>query len=189
MPNPPLTEKILPLDALPAALEPRRRRGERVVFTNGCFDLLHAGHAALLEAARDLGDLLVVGLNSDASVRRLKGPARPILAQGERATLLAALRSVDYVVVFEEDTPLALIRALRPDVLVKGSDWSPDRIVGSREVEGWGGRVATVPLLPGSSTTGIVERILREGGRTGEADVRETGAPDRTGSPGRPSRS
>ena len=189
MPNPPLTEKTLPLDALLTALAPRRRRGERVVFANGCFDLLHAGHAALLEAARDLGDLLVVGLNSDASVRRLKGPARPILEQGERATLLAALRSVDYVVVFEEDTPLALIRALRPDVLVKGSDWSPDRIVGRDEVEGWGGRVATVPLLPGCSTTGIVERILREGGKPREADVREIRTPDRTGSPGRPSRS
>lgn len=161
MPHPPLREKTPDLAGLLTALAPRRRRGERVVFTNGCFDLLHPGHVALLEAARDLGDLLVVGLNSDESVTRLKGPSRPILAQGERATILAALRAVDYVVVFGEDTPLSLVRALRPDVLVKGGDWPPDRIVGRDDVEGWGGRVVTVPLVAGRSTTALAEKILR----------------------------
>jgi D-beta-D-heptose 7-phosphate kinase/D-beta-D-heptose 1-phosphate adenosyltransferase len=157
---PALHRKVLPLSALLAEIAPRRRAGERVVFTNGCFDLLHPGHVTYLEAARDLGDLLVVGLNSDESVRRLKGPARPILPQDDRAAVLAGLRSVDYVVVFGEDTPLALIEALLPDVLVKGGDWAVDRIVGREVVEAAGGRVAALPFVEGSSTTGIVERVL-----------------------------
>jgi rfaE bifunctional protein nucleotidyltransferase chain/domain len=157
---PSLHRKILDLPALLSALEPRRRSGERVVFTNGCFDLLHPGHVIYLEAARDLGDLLVVGLNSDGSVRRLKGPSRPILPQEDRATILAGLRSVDYVVAFDEDTPLRLIEALVPDVLVKGGDWAVERIVGGEVVEAAGGRVVTIPFLEGKSTTGIVERVL-----------------------------
>ena len=137
----------------------RKRNGDRVVFTNGCFDLLHPGHVRCLEQARALGDLLVVGVNSDSSVRQLKGDARPILSQDERAEILAALAAVDYVVIFDEPTPRALIARLRPDVLVKGGDWSPDEIVGREEVEAAGGRVISIPLEPGYSTSSIIERI------------------------------
>jgi D-beta-D-heptose 7-phosphate kinase/D-beta-D-heptose 1-phosphate adenosyltransferase len=134
----------------------------RVVFTNGVFDLLHAGHVALLEAARAEGDVLVVGVNSDASVRRLgKGPDRPLVAEGERARVLAALAAVDCVVLFDEDTPLALIRRLRPDVLVKGADYAREAIVGAAEVEGWGGRVVRVPLVEGKSTTDLLRNLRR----------------------------
>ncbi len=136
-----------------------RRLGHRVAFTNGCFDILHAGHVRLLAAARGTADALVVGLNDDASVSRLKGAARPLVPQAERAELLAALEAVDRVVLFGEDTPLATILALRPDVLVKGADWDEDAIVGAHEVKGWGGRVARVQLLPGTSTSTIIERI------------------------------
>jgi len=130
------------------------------VFTNGVFDLLHAGHIALLEAARAAGDALVVGVNTDASVRRLgKGPDRPLVAEGERARVLAALAAVDCVVLFGEDTPLALIERLRPDVLVKGADYSRETIVGAAEVEGWGGRVVRVPLIEGKSTTDLVRKL------------------------------
>ncbi len=159
--HPPLDEKILGLEALLGQLARRRARGETVVFTNGCFDILHPGHVRYLEAARDLGDLLVVGLNSDASVRRLKGPPRPVCTQEERAVVLAGLRSVDYVVIFDEDTPRALIEAVRPDVLVKGGDWRVEEIVGREAVERAGGRVVTIPVVAGKSTTGILERIAR----------------------------
>jgi rfaE bifunctional protein nucleotidyltransferase chain/domain len=143
----------------------RAAQAGRVVFTNGVFDLLHPGHIALLEAARAEGDALVVGVNDDASVRRLgkgsreRGVARPIVPEGARARLLAALACVDCVVLFGEDTPLALIRRLRPDVLVKGADYARAEIVGGDEVEGWGGRVVRVPLLPGVSTTELLARI------------------------------
>ncbi len=160
---PPLADKILTADALVRALDRRRREGARVVFTNGCFDLLHPGHVTYLEAARNLGDLLVVGLNSDASVRRLKGPRRPVCPQEDRAVVLAGLRSVDFVTVFDEDTPLGLIRAVRPDVLVKGGDWSPDQIVGRGVVEASGGRVVALPFVAGRSTTDIVARIRGQG--------------------------
>jgi D-beta-D-heptose 7-phosphate kinase/D-beta-D-heptose 1-phosphate adenosyltransferase len=131
-----------------------------VVFTNGVFDLLHSGHVALLEAARAAGDALVVGVNTDASVRRLgKGPDRPLVAEGERARLLAALAAVDCVVLFDADTPLALIERLRPDVLVKGADYAREAIVGAAEVEGWGGRVVRVPLVEGKSTTDLVRKL------------------------------
>lgn len=138
-----------------------RAAGLRVVFTNGCFDLLHAGHVALLEAARREGDRLLIGLNSDRSVAELKGPGRPILPQGERAETLAALECVDGVVVFDEATPAQAIRALVPDVLVKGSDWGDGEIVGRDTVEGAGGRVVRVPLVEGRSTTALVGRIRR----------------------------
>ena len=131
-----------------------------MAFTNGVFDLLHAGHVALLEAARAAGDALVVGVNSDASVRRLgKGPERPLVAEAERARLLAALAAVDCVVLFDEDTPLTLIQQLRPDVLVKGADYAPEAIVGAKDVEGWGGRVVRVPLVEGKSTTDLVRKL------------------------------
>jgi D-beta-D-heptose 7-phosphate kinase/D-beta-D-heptose 1-phosphate adenosyltransferase len=148
--------KIRTLDAAAAW---RAQRG-RVVFTNGVFDLLHAGHVALLEAARAEGDALVVGVNSDASVRRLgKGPDRPLVAERERTRVLAALAAVDCVVLFDEDTPLALIRRLRPDVLVKGADYEREAIVGGDEVEGWGGRVVRVPLVEGKSTTNLLRKL------------------------------
>lgn len=131
----------------------------RVVFTNGVFDLLHPGHVDILVGARTRGDTLVVGLNSDASVRRLKGPARPVRSESERAYVLAAFAAVDAVVVFEEDTPLSLIMHLHPDVLVKGGDYTPETMVGAREVEAWGGEIAIIPLTPGQSTTRILEKL------------------------------
>jgi rfaE bifunctional protein nucleotidyltransferase chain/domain len=136
-----------------------RDRGMRVVFTNGCFDILHAGHVAYLSKARALGDFLVVGLNSDESVRRLKGPARPVNGQDARKAMLEALRCVDFVAVFEEDTPIRLIGDIRPDVLVKGGDWLPENIVGADLVQARGGRVVTVDFEEGFSTTGIIDRI------------------------------
>ncbi len=140
----------------------RRRQQGRVVFTNGVFDLLHVGHVTLLEAARREGDALAVGVNSDASVRRLaKGADRPLVPEGDRARLLAALACVDCVVLFDEDTPLALIERLRPDVLVKGADYARDAIVGADQVEAWGGRVVRVPLASGYSTTRLLERLRR----------------------------
>lgn len=134
-------------------------RGLKVAFTNGCFDLLHAGHVRLLAAARRAADALIVGVNTDASVRRLKGPERPIVPEAERAELLAALEAVDRVVLFDEPTPLETILAIRPDVLIKGADWAEDAIVGAKEVKSWGGRVVRVELLAGASTTSLVERI------------------------------
>ena len=133
--------------------------GRAVVFTNGCFDLLHPGHVSLLEKARAEGDVLVVGLNSDASVARLKGAGRPIVPAAERAELLCALEAVTRVVVYDEDTPREIIAAIVPDVLVKGADWALDAIVGREEVEAGGGRVVRVDVVPGRSTTGIVDRI------------------------------
>jgi D-beta-D-heptose 7-phosphate kinase/D-beta-D-heptose 1-phosphate adenosyltransferase len=133
--------------------------GRRVVFTNGCFDLLHPGHIALFEAARAEGDLLVVGLNSDRSVRALKGEGRPLIPQDERAETLLALEPVDRVVIYDDDTPRAVIAALLPDVLVKGADWAADAIVGREEVEAAGGRVVRVGLVPGRSTTAMVGRV------------------------------
>ena len=147
--------------------EPERRRleawraaRERIVFTNGVFDLIHRGHVEYLEEARALGDHLVVGVNSDASVRRIKGPERPLVPAAERAELLAALACVDLAIVFEDDTPERLIREVEPDVLVKGGDWTPDRIVGREFVESRGGRVLNVPLRGGLSTTTLIERIV-----------------------------
>ena len=150
-----------PLAGLAAERKAWRAEGRRVAFTNGCFDLLHPGHLALLEAARAEGDLLVVALNSDASVRTLKGAGRPVTPEGERAEALLALEAVDRVVIYDEPTPLEVIRALEPDVLVKGADWAPHAIVGRQEVEAAGGRVVRVELVPGLSTSAIVERVRR----------------------------
>ena len=136
-----------------------KQQGKTVVFTNGCYDILHPGHIRLLEQARSLGDVLVAGLNSDASVRRSKGPSRPLTPESERAELLLALEAVDAVVLFDEDTPRELIAELLPDVLIKGADWS-HFIAGREEVEAAGGKVMTVALEPGYSTTGILEKIL-----------------------------
>ncbi len=150
-----------PLAALAAERKAWRAEGRRVAFTNGCFDLLHPGHLALLEAARAEGDLLVVALNSDTSVRTLKGAGRPVTPEGERAEALLALEAVDRVVIYDEPTPLEVIRALEPDVLVKGADWAPHAIVGRKEVEAAGGRVVRVEFVPGLSTSAIVERVRR----------------------------
>ena len=147
--------KILGLPALLKALQSERSRGRRVVFTNGCFDLVHAGHAASLQFARSKGDVLVVGLNSDASVRGLKGAGRPLVPQGDRARLLAAFESVDYVVVFDQATPAALVKRVRPDVLVKGEDYKGKEVVGSNHA----GRVELAPLVKGISTSDIIRRI------------------------------
>jgi len=140
-----------------------REQQRRLVFTNGVFDLLHTGHVALLEAARAEGSALAVGINSDASVRRLgKGADRPVVAERERARLVAALAAVDCVVLFDDDTPLALIRTLRPDVLVKGADYQRKDIVGADEVEGWGGRVVRVPLVKDQSTTNLIAKLRKK---------------------------
>ena len=140
-------------------LLPAMADGERIVFTNGCFDLLHAGHVDYLEQARRCGQRLIVGLNTDRSVRALKGPERPVVGEMDRARVLAALAAVDAVVLFDEDTPLALIRALRPDVLVKGADYRPEQVVGAAEVESWGGRLELIPLLPGRSSSAIIAAL------------------------------
>ncbi len=153
--------QVMGRDALIEERKRLRREGKRVVFTNGCFDLLHAGHVRYLREARSLGDLLVVALNSDASVRLLKGEGRPILNQDERAEIMAALQVVDYVTIFDEATPRELIASLLPDVLVKGGDWAIETIVGREEVEAAGGRVLSLPYLRGSSTSEIVERIRK----------------------------
>lgn len=137
----------------------RERRTGRVVFTNGVFDLLHPGHVDVLRGARAQGDHLVVGLNADASVRRLKGPERPVRGEAERAYVLAAFEVVDAVVVFEEDTPLELVRRLEPDVIVKGGDYTPDTVVGADVVAARGGRVVIIPLTPGQSTTSIIAKL------------------------------
>ena len=152
--------KIKSLDVLTALIAMEKSRGKRIVFTNGCFDLLHVGHVKYLQKARNLGDILVLGLNSDASVRRLKGPKRPLIDQDERAHLLAALDCIDYVTVFEEDTPLELITALKPHILAKGGDYSLDGVVGKEIVESYGGRVELVTFVDGKSTTNIIERVL-----------------------------
>ena len=150
---------MLPLPELLSELDRRRRGGERVAFTNGCFDVLHAGHVRYLQEARDQADLLVVGLNSDSGVRALKGPDRPVNAEEARAAVLAGLEAVDYVTVFVEPNPLELIRAIRPDVLVKGADYQKDQVVGGDFVEGYGGRVHLAALHDGLSTTGVLQRM------------------------------
>ncbi|HXG13055.1 MAG TPA: D-glycero-beta-D-manno-heptose 1-phosphate adenylyltransferase [Gemmataceae bacterium] len=153
------TEKVLSREALCCELDSRRRLGQRVAFTNGCFDVLHAGHVDLLQEARAQADLLVVGLNSDATVRALKGPGRPVNPVEARARVLAGLQAVDYITIFEEPTPAELIRVLRPDVLVKGADYRKDEVVGAEFVESYGGRVHLAPLREGYSTTRILERL------------------------------
>ncbi len=152
--------KVMPEPQLLTILNAERAKGKRIVFTNGCFDLLHIGHTRYLQAARSLGDLLVVGVNTDASVRSLeKSPDRPIMPEAQRAEVIAALGCVDFVVLFAEPDPGRLIAVIQPDVLVKGGDWAPDTIVGRDVVESRGGTVRTIPLVPGLSTTALVQRI------------------------------
>jgi len=153
-------EKILSLEQLLHSRQMAKANGQRIVFTNGCFDLIHPGHISYLRQARALGDLLVIAINSDASIQRIKGPSRPILSETERAIILAALEMVSYVTIFDEETPHKIISTLLPDVLVKGGDWSIDKIVGRQEVEEAGGIVLSLPYLAGASTTDIITRIL-----------------------------
>lgn len=157
-------QKIQTADTLRQTLADWRAAGQKIVFTNGCFDLLHFGHLHYLADARDLGDRLVVGLNSAASVRRLKGPTRPINDEHTRTHALAALQFVDAVVIFEDDTPLELIRAVMPDVLVKGGDWRPEQIVGADLVLANGGEVRSLPFVDGYSTTSLEQKILAGAG-------------------------
>ena len=165
----PLNSAILTLDEAILRFGREKRNGRRIVFTNGCFDLLHPGHIRSLELARGLGDVLIVGLNGDASVRQLKGPGRPVIAERERAEILAALESVDAVVIFDDLTPREVISRLLPDVLVKGGDWAGDQIVGREEVEAAGGRVISIPVVPGYSTSAILRKI-RQGARASRAE-------------------
>jgi D-beta-D-heptose 7-phosphate kinase/D-beta-D-heptose 1-phosphate adenosyltransferase len=153
-------EKILEREVLKNKVQSLKKGDKKIVFTNGCFELLHIGHVRYLEAARAEGDVLVVGVNSDRSVRQIKGPRRPIVPENERAEVLASLACVDFVSLFDEPDPLAMIRSLLPDVLVKGADWAEDAIVGRDVVEAHGGRVVRIPLTRGTSTTSIIERIL-----------------------------
>lgn len=152
-------DKVCERDALLTRVAGWRATGKRIVFTNGCFDLLHTGHVTYLETARKLGDKLVLGLNTDRSVSALKGPTRPVIHEQDRARVLAALESVDAVILFDEDTPLSLIEAIKPDVLVKGSDYTEAQVVGGREVKSWGGSVALVDIVPGRSTSGIIDKL------------------------------
>jgi len=155
-----VSDKLKTLDELKSVVQNLKASGKVVVFTNGCFDLLHRGHVRSLAMAKALGDVLIVALNSDASVTALKGPGRPILPAEERAEILAALAAVDYITIFDEPDPGQVIAELLPDVLVKGGDWTPDRIVGREIVEDRGGKVVALPFVSGSSTTAIIRRII-----------------------------
>jgi len=154
--------KIKTREELQRLIHTLKKNGKRIVFTNGCFDILHVGHVRYLEQAKSLGDVLVVGINSDRSVRGLKGPRRPILPVEERGEILSGLGCTDYVTVFDEPTPFELVSLLQPDVLVKGGDWTPEQVVGREVVEGSGGRVVILPFVEGSSTTNIIDVILEK---------------------------
>ncbi len=158
-------QKIQKISRLKKILARLRVRGKKIVFTNGCFDILHVGHIRYLRKAKSLGDILIVGMNTDRSVKAIKGETRPIVPEKERAEVLSALEFVDYVILFDEPDPLDLIAGLKPDVLVKGADWSKDRIIGREVVENLGGRVARIPMVPGASTTGLIERIKKAYGK------------------------
>jgi rfaE bifunctional protein nucleotidyltransferase chain/domain len=169
-------KKIKNIKAIKSIVARFRARRKKVVFTNGCFDILHVGHIRYLRKAKSLGDILVVGLNTDRSVRQIKGEKRPIVPQKDRAEVLAALEFVDYVVLFDEPDPFSLIEKVRPTILVKGADWPKDKIIGRDVVEKAGGRVVRIPLVPGASSTGVIERIIQAHCGEGQG----------TGCPGRP---
>jgi len=154
-----LIDKIKDFDALLRDVSHHKKEGKKIVFTNGCYDLIHIGHVRCFKEGKTLGDTLIVALNSDRSVRTLKGPPRPIVPQAERAEIIAALECVDFVTIFDQDDPLEIISAIRPDILVKGGDWALNTIVGRDIVESYGGKVIALPLVPGVSTTRIIETI------------------------------
>jgi D-beta-D-heptose 7-phosphate kinase/D-beta-D-heptose 1-phosphate adenosyltransferase len=151
--------KILETNTLKDKLEELRKKGKKIAFTNGCFDILHVGHVRYLREAKKTADVLVLALNSDSSVRSLKGNERPLVPEKERAEILAALEFIDFVIIFTELTPLELINYLKPDILIKGGDWAEEDVVGREEIKAWGGRVAIIPEVEGKSTTNIVEKI------------------------------
>jgi len=153
--------QVRDFETIEASLAPLRSQGKKIVFTNGVFDLLHVGHVRYLQEARSLGDALVVGVNSDASVKRLKGPTRPVQNENDRAEILAALGAVDFTVIFTEDTPARLIEKVRPDILVKGGDWKIDQIVGASFVQSYGGKVMSLQFVDGKSTTKIIEKAQK----------------------------
>lgn len=152
--------KIVPFSKVSTLASSLRAKNKRIVFTNGCFDIIHAGHIKYLEKARALGDVLIVGINSDSSIKKIKGPKRPVVRQRDRATIVAALRPVDYVSIFNDATPIRLIKAIRPDVLVKGADWRLNNIVGGDFVKSYGGKVRAVPLIKGRSTSNLIRKIV-----------------------------
>lgn len=157
--NQKIVRKVVAFEDISSIVESLRKKGKTIVFTNGCFDLVHAGHVSYLSAAADLGDILILGLNTDTSVRTIKGEKRPVIGQEQRACVVAALEMVDYVVLFDAPDPKALIAAIRPDVLVKGADWPEHAIVGADVVKAGGGQVVRIDLAPGISTTAIIQRI------------------------------
>lgn len=157
--------KILDRGALREKLEDLRKTGKKIAFTNGCFDILHVGHVRYLREAKKTGDVLVLALNSDSSVRSIKGEKRPLVPEMERAEVLAALEFIDFVTIFDELTPLELIQCLKPDVLIKGGDWPEEKVVGRDEVKQWGGKVVIIPEVMGKSTTNVVEKIISIYGR------------------------
>ena len=159
-----IRSKVVNLDDLLKKVADHRKNGKKIVFTNGCFDILHVGHVRYLAAARNEGDILVVGLNSDCSTGKIKGEQRPIVQQDQRAEILASLCCVDYITIFNEQNPLALIRSIRPDILVKGDDWPKKEIVGGDIVKADGGEVVRVPVVPNISTTSILQRIIHGSG-------------------------
>jgi D-beta-D-heptose 7-phosphate kinase/D-beta-D-heptose 1-phosphate adenosyltransferase len=153
--------KILARNVLKNKLEELRQKGKKIAFTNGCFDILHAGHIRYLREAKKTADVLVLALNSDSSVRAIKGEKRPLMSEEERAEILAALEFIDFVTIFQELTPLELINYLKPDILIKGGDWPEEQVIGREEIKKWGGRVAIIPEVEGKSTTNIVEKIKK----------------------------
>ena len=153
--------KIVSREKLRKKIPSLKARGKKIVFTNGCFDILHYGHVQYLEKAKKSGDILVVGLNSDASVKRIKGKSRPLVNEKDRAMVIGALESVDYVVLFGEDTPLETIMMIKPDILIKGADWNKDKIIGADFVAGYGGKVTTIKLAKGRSTTNLIKKIVK----------------------------
>jgi D-beta-D-heptose 7-phosphate kinase/D-beta-D-heptose 1-phosphate adenosyltransferase len=156
-----MPSKVISLKKIVKIRKELKKEGKKVVFTNGCFDILHKGHVHLLKRAKKLGDILIVGLNSDSSVKRIKGEKRPIFSVRDRAFVLSSIDVVDYIVIFNEDTPLKVIKAIEPDVLVKGADWDKKSIVGREIVESLGGKVVRIPVLKGFSTTSVIEKLLR----------------------------
>lgn len=158
------TDKIKSRPELAHIIRQQKKEGRKIVFTNGCFDIIHPGHLSYLATAKALGDILVIGVNSDESVKRLKGNNRPILNQNERTLILSYMEMIDYLCIFDEDTPYELIKAIEPDILVKGGDWAVENIVGKDILEAYGGKVISIPYLEGASTTNIVERIIKKHG-------------------------
>ena len=154
-------DKIFSREKLRSEIDRLKVAGKKIVFTNGCFDILHVGHVRYLGKAKKLGDVLIVAVNSDSSVRKIKGEKRPLVPEGERAEILASLAAVDYVILFQEETPLTLIESLQPDVLVKGGDWDAEKVVGRESVQKWGGSVKIIPEVKGASTTNIVAKIIK----------------------------